>query len=324
MRQSKRYGLLIAILLAGLACGRATPAVLPPSPLPPTQVAATDVPLPTDTPIPTVESVADFTATPTQILTPTQITAPIVPPPIINGPCANPLYPLTPGNEWVYQVSPEGGSSDFAIQVVEIQDGTAMLTALDMSTGVTTQMSAECQDGAIINFPLLMMGLVTGNAEGIWQLEHVSGVFAPAYQTFADQNWDLTWEGVYLASGNLSATEDGETVSGTLENSPITMTWKTAGGGEALFDAVTVPAGEFPKAIKISRDLTLDFTLSITSEGQTNTVSAVLVLKNTLWFEPNLGLVKQQVERATLRISGIPYPLTIDSTLELVEFHPGG
>jgi hypothetical protein len=49
-------------------------------------------------------------------------------------------------------------------------------------------------NGNILSFPLVL-GLITGEmAEGSVQIEHVSGIYAPNYQTLADNNWNLSWE----------------------------------------------------------------------------------------------------------------------------------
>ena len=294
------------LVVAGLACQTLMPtAGVEPSE--PAQVPPTEAPTPT--------TAAGDSAGEGGESTP--------PPPADGGPCANPLYPLELDNQWVYRVLTEDGPQQVGLTVSEVGESQATLNALYVEAGITTDTTVECDQGAILNFPVMMLGLLFGNVIGSLELEHASGVFIPRYQEFTDHNWDLTWEGDYVASGVLQADIDGEIVTARLENSPVHMNWQTAGAGDAVFEAVEVPAGAFPQAIKVTRETTLDATLEFKESGVTQTVAGTLVPNNSLWFEPNVGLVKQQVDEASVKFFGISYPVVVDATIELLEFRPG-
>jgi hypothetical protein len=47
-----------------------------------------------------------------------------------------------------------------------------------------------------------------------------------------------------------------------MEDSPVAMSWRTNGAGEALFEAVHVPAGDYPKAIKRVLGLEIDYDIN--------------------------------------------------------------
>jgi len=246
----------------------------------------------------------------------------VPPPPNNGGPCANTFYPMIPGNQWIYEVASEGKTSQISLTVSEINGNEATLNALYLETGVTTQAVVECQDGAIINYPIMLLGLIFGDVGGEMTIEHVDGIFTPNYETMLNNNWDHSWTGKYLASGVINAEYEGDMITGRLEDSPLEIEWNTLGAGEAIFEAITVRAGEFPRAIKLEREAEFDFTAEMVEEGQTISLSAVLNLQNNLWFEPNIGQLKQKIEQATLKIYGINFPIEMTGTVELVEFRP--
>jgi len=244
----------------------------------------------------------------------------VPPPPAEGGACANTFYPMIPGYQWIYEVTAEGESSQISLTVSEVNGNEATLNALYLDSGVTTELTVECQDGAILNFPVMLLGFLFGDVDGELVVEHVDGVYAPSYDTLDSHNWDYTWTGEYLASGVIDAVIDGDQITGTLAESPVDMEWNTLGEGEAIFEAITVKAGEFPRAIKLERELTFDFDAEMEESGYTVSVEAVLILQNNLWFEPNMGQLKQEIERASIKVYGVNFPLEMTGTIELVEF----
>jgi hypothetical protein len=246
--------------------------------------------------------------------------APVPPPNPEAGACANPLYPMVPGYEWVYEVSNESGTSRIGLTVTEVNGNQATLNAIYLETGVTTETTVECDQGAILNFPLLLLSYLFGDAEGQFDVTYVDGVFSPNYATFVDNDWVLGWEGEYIASGTISANVDGEQYKGTLEDSPIEMKWQTLNSPKTIFDPIEVKAGSFPEAIKIQREIDLEFTAEIEEGGENETLGAVLYLKNYLWYQPNQGLLRQEIQQANIRVFGVRFPLELTSTIELVKF----
>jgi len=244
----------------------------------------------------------------------------VPPPPGEGGSCANTFYPMIPGYQWIYEVTSEGETSQISLTVTEVRGDEATLNALYLETGVTTEATVECQDGAILNFPVVLLGFIFGDVDGGMTVDHIDGVFAPNYETMTSANWDLTWTGEYIASGVIEAEIEGDIVTGRLEESPLDMEWNTIGAGEAIFEAITVRAGEFPRAIKLERESKFDFTAEMVEGGQTISLSAVLTLNNNMWYEPNVGQLKQEIERASIKVYGVNFPIEMTGTVELVEF----
>ncbi len=247
----------------------------------------------------------------------------LVPPPESNGVCDNIFYPLVPGNQWVYEVTSEGETNQIGLTVTEIVENQAKLNALYLETGITTEITADCLDGAIINYPILLLGFLFGDVDGEMTLQHKEGVFMPNYETFVSHNWDYNWISKYSSSGEVEAVVDGDLVTGILEESPLDLAWNTLGAGEAIFEGVTVKAGEFPQAIKLDREAKFNFTAQVVEEGQSVSLSAVLILHTNIWYEPNMGMVKQEVERADVKLFGVSFPITMEGVVELVEFRTG-
>lgn len=234
--------------------------------------------------------------------------------------CANPLYPFIPGYQWIYEIRSEGETSQVGITVTAVDGNQATINALYLETGVTTEATVDCDGDAILNIPVVLLGFLFGDVDGSMNIEHVDGVFIPSYTTLTDSNWDMTWEGSYLASGTMEATMDGDQITGRLQESPLTMVWQVPKENQVLNEAIETKAGVYAQAIKVQRVLTLDFTAELEEEGQTVSLDAILTLESDLWFEPNIGLIKQQVQRASVKVYGINFPIEIDTTIELVEF----
>lgn len=306
------FFLLIVSLLGSTACST-LPFLAPPTATP------TATPRPTATPTPTP---LPPTPTPTLIPSPTLFSgeALVPPPPDGSGPCGNVLYPLVPGNQWIYEVTSEGETYQLSLTVSEVEGNEATLNTLNMGTGVTTETKVVCEEGAILNFPILMLDFLLGDVDGALEIEHVDGVFAPSYQTFAAKNWDYAWTGNYVATGLIEIDDDGDYITGRLEESPLLMEWHTMGAGAATLDSVSVAAGEFPIAIRLQRELVVDVDAEIESEGETMALGAVLHVETTLWFMPYTGLLRQEIEKASIDIRGISFPIILDGAVELVEF----
>jgi hypothetical protein len=283
---------VFAILAVTLACAsQAVPTATPAS-------ADTSVP-------PTVEPVVQSTATPE--------------PP---GPCDNILFPFIPGNQWIYQSKSDDGSqpSKIGLTVDKVENAKATINALDMSTGVITQTVAECENGAIKNYPALTQKMLIGSAAaGNFTLDYVSGVFAPAEAAFTDNNWLYQWTSDFIASGSLQVDDEGSPMQIVLQASPVHFDWKTAGAGDAAFESITVPAGTFEKALKVQRQALID--ISIAAEGAS--VKGKLILQTTQWYAPATGLLKTQIDSGNITYLGMTFPVELKNTVELVEFRHG-
>ncbi|MFQ5615460.1 MAG: hypothetical protein ACE5GO_03255 [Anaerolineales bacterium] len=319
MKTSKALPLLL-LILAILACST----ILPEDPTP--------TPVLTSTPEPPSASPTTKPATPTTTA-PTE-TADIVPDtstplsasastPASLGPCGNVLYPMVLDNQWRYEITSEGETSRLTFNVSAVDENTATLQTLTLETGMTSETTVECEDSTILNLPLSSLGFLFGDVEGDVELTYVSGVFAPSRQTFLDNDWNYTWESEYVASGGFTFVDEGDVITVTLQDSPLYMTWQTAGAGDETFEAIEVQAGTFPQAIKITRETTFDFTITFEEEGITGNVQATLIYNHTLWYEPFVGLLKQQSDQASIRIGAGTFPIEAGAVVELVEFRGG-
>ena len=240
-------------------------------------------------------------------------------PDIQDSPCNNIFYPLALGNQWIYQIQIDGedGQSEMAelgLTVSEVNESNAVLSALDYGTGIVTQSTAECEDGSILNFPITEMNLVFGEVDGDMQLQYDSGVFMPSYTDFEAENWANSWETDFTASGMINGKYDDETVTMDLSASPIKMSWQVI----EKDGTIQVPAGIFNDVVLIKRKVTFEVnSLKATIEGQVIDISTTLVLNSNMWYLPYVGLLKQELDSATINLYGIDFPIEAIGIIEL-------
>lgn len=281
---------ILALLLVTLACGRTTS----PAPVASTEQPVAAQPQMTDAPVET------------------------------GGPCDNILFPFVTGYQWVYatktdDTSTPEPSSQLGLTVDKVEGSVATINALDVATAVVSQTTVQCQDGAILNYPALTQKMLLGNAmTSDFTLEYVSGVFAPAEAAFTDNNWQVQWEADYIANGTVAVNADGDAMDIILQDSPVHITWQTAGAGDAAFESITVPAGTFDRALKTSRKVTMDISFSMDGFS----VTGKLTLDTTQWYEPHVGLLRSQIDSAEIKYMGMSFPIVVNGIVELVEFRP--
>jgi hypothetical protein len=243
----------------------------------------------------------------------------ITPPDIQDNPCNNIFYPLALDNQWIYQIKIEGKDgqpeiAELGLKVSEVNESSAVLAALDYGTGAVTQSTAECEDGAILNFPMTEMNLVFGEVAGDMQLQYNSGVFMPSYTDFEAENWTNTWETEFTASVVINGIYDGETVTIDLSESPVNMSWQVI----EKDGTIQVPAGNFNDVVLIKRKVTFEVTsLKATIEGQVIDISTTLILNSNMWYSPHTGLLKQELDSATINLYGINFPIETIGIIEL-------
>jgi hypothetical protein len=100
-----------------------------------------------------------------------------------------------------------------------------------------------------------------------------------------------------------------------IESSPIRVSFWTDGTRKA----VAVPAGEFSLALRITQDTTMTPTITLPTGG----TDGLLTLHATHWYEPYVGLVRAQIDSASLEVNAQKINAPIQSVLELVEFTQG-
>ena len=235
------------------------------------------------------------------------------------GPCDNIFYPLALNNQWIYQLQIEGDDgqpeiSELGLTVSEVNQSSAILAALDYDTGIVTQSTVECKDGSILNFPMTEMNLVFGEVSGDLQLKYNSGVFMPSQTDFEVENWTNTWETDLTASGMINGSFDNETVTIDLSDSSVKMSWQVTERDATI----QVPAGNFHDVVLIKRTLTFEVSsLKTVLEGEVIDISTTLILTSNMWYSPFTGLLKQEIDSATISLYGINFPIGSTGKIQL-------
>jgi hypothetical protein len=244
----------------------------------------------------------------------------IVPTPDDFGQCANVLFPLHPGMEWVYNLNNTFENSQIRMVVSEVNGEQATLVIHDLRNGHVSDTTVNCQDGAILNFPLVLFGSFLVGGDESFDLSYVDGYYVPNYLTFHNNNWSFQWTNSYLASGTFNTQINGKNIAANLQESPLTITWHIPEPGQDIFSPTQVAAGNFPDAIKLEQVLELDLTAQLNENGQNTEISGVLTLESQLWFQPYLGLLKQEVTQVSVKFFGVNLPIEFNSNSELVSY----
>ena len=261
-------------------------------------------------PAPTMSPTATHTPVPTPTITPTST-------PVPNGPCDSPILPLTPGNQWTYRVTTEGGESTYILKSLGIEQSgniLAMVEFTDQKNNVTVTEPVVCFDGAVENFPLFVLSMHFSNfLRDDFNTYHDTGIYAPDYQTLVKNNWSMNWDVEYLTKDyvNIKNPMGGSDLI-VMQSSSIGLKFDTDGTREA----VTVPSGTYPQALKVFHVFSFPITLTLPTGG----IGGVLTVNTIQWYEPYVGLVRAEVSDATLKFGGQTLNVPIISTIELVEF----
>lgn len=268
---------------------------------------------PAVTPIPTAppQPTATQTSTSTPLPSPTPTVTPAPPP---DGPCDNPLVPLVIGSQWKYRVTTDSGGREYTLNVLERVDSGNILMLVEFADQEkSVQERIVCLDGAIEDFPLFVMDMLFAERlNKFMNTYHDRGLYAPSHADLAGNNWVMDWEVYYLTEDTAQITNPlGPPDLSIVQSSPIDISFNMDGTREP----VTVPAGEFPQALRVAHDFTLSATWG--------NFGGHLILETTQWYEPYVGLLRARVDQASYSIgmqeSGIPW----NSVLELIEFTPG-
>jgi hypothetical protein len=204
-----------------------------------------------------------------------------------------------------------------AFTVSESGDTSAVLGALDYDTGVVTQTTVQCQDQTIVNFPITELNMVFGDLAGDIKVDYVSGVFMPSESEFEANGWAMEWETEYKASGNIDASFEGESLNAVLEESPVRMRWQVVSRG----DSMQVPAGTFNDLVKINREISFDISsLTTYIEGSEMSFATTLTIVSNLWYAPHIGLIKQEVDAASIEVFGMNFPVDAWGYTELSSY----
>ncbi len=230
-----------------------------------------------------------------------------------SGACNNIFYPLVVGQQTIYKSTSPEGETKTGLTVSKVEGNFATVDMLNISTGIVSQSIAECEDGALKNFPAATMGSAFGDMlNGAMTMDYVSGYIAPSEATFIANNWDMSWESEYVMNGEITMDEEGESMTATIDNSPVLMKWKTISTGET----VIVEAGTYTNVVKVSREMTMNITIDMDGTK----LDSELVIQSTHWFEPYIGMVKMEITEVSISMEGITFPVPMNETMELIEF----
>ena len=264
------------------------------------------VPSPTRTAL----SVTVFTYTPTPTRIPTS-THTLVPP--LAQTCRNILYPVVPGQQWRYQANAFDRSDILTMNVLSVSNSQGAISASSQSIGSNKQTQVQCDGDVIRSFPAMSMDILFGNTlDSNLTASYVSGVLAPNEAAFLQNNWALAWSSQYQVSGSTTISRNNSQLTMTFNNSPITLTCQTLASGEAAFETITVAAGTF-HALKVVCTEQGEVSAKINGTAVTGMAEG----RSYQWFAPYIGLVKMQVEYASVTIFDIPFSFLANNSLEL-------
>jgi hypothetical protein len=150
--------------------------------------------------------------------------------------------------------------------------------------------------------------------DGKMTMEYVSGYIAPTEETLVANNWDMAWESEYVMNGEITMENEGESITVTIDNSPVLMKWQTAGTGQSI----TVEAGTYTNVIEVTREMTMDISLNMSGMK----LDSTLTIRSTHFFERYVGMVKMQIDEVSVQMQGMTFPIAMNETMELVEFRP--
>jgi hypothetical protein len=250
------------------------------------------------------------TSTPTEV--PPSPTPTFTPTSVPEGICANILYPLLPGNEWVYQTSSTEGQSSMTFQVMGTLDDLASIHVVDQQAGIITDDTVRCADGAVVNLPMVFMSLMLSDyVDGVINTYQESGITAPSQKTFEENNWQYSWGAEKLVEQPIKVGIPELGSGHILRSNIIKFKSETTG----MRESVTVPAGTFPQAILVSVEMRAPVTIG--NSG------VIFIVNYREWYEPYIGLLKIQTDSAGMDYTGFPVPVPLEKTLELLEYKQG-
>ena len=256
---------------------------------------------------PTPISVTVWTYTPTPSVTPSLVQT-----------CRNILYPVAVGQQWLYQTNALNRTDVLKMSVLSVNNSQGNVLVNDQSTGSTKQLQVQCDGDVIRSFPFMSVDALFGNSlNSSMTASYISGVLAPNETAFLKNNWALAWSSQYLVSGTTVINRNGAQFNVTLNNSTVTLTCQTLASGDAAFETIAVAAGTF-RALKVS----------CSEQGQVTTIlngvsaTGLAEGQSYQWFAPKIGLVKMQVNQASVKIFDISFSLLINNSLELKSYVP--
>src|SRR3990172_5599453 len=242
---------------------------------------------PSPTPIPSPTISPTLTAIPS---TPTSTPGPA-------GLCANVLNPFLPDARWVYATT--GVTNPWSVEVTvkgveQRANNVAHIRIRDVNEVWVIEDNTICHQGALQNFPLIFTSMLLSDyMNGVLNTYHVSGVYSPSYETLVDYNWSYSWDLAEMLEDEVAVTQ-----SAVPNSVYMTKLMNITVHSEILpeREAVSVPAGAFPQALKVLQEIKLPVSVWTASSS----MSGEITLRITQWYEPYVGLLKMQVDSASI------------------------
>jgi hypothetical protein len=208
------------------------------------------------------------------------------------------------------------------VSVKTIQGNTASMEILNQGDGLQYSFTIQCSQGALTGLSAVEIGFLFFSSDTFLMIRTTSGIVAPSQQELENNNWALSWETDILASGQMRLNNPTSPLTDlAFENSPVQIVWNTAESGTAAFESVESHAGTFSNALKVTARARFDLTVKVHAGSQDQLVPAVLELEASLWYQPNVGLVKQVFTSSEISSMGFSSPLTFPSQMELWEYN---
>ncbi|MBI5352696.1 MAG: hypothetical protein HZB50_08685 [Chloroflexi bacterium] len=232
-------------------------------------------------------------------------------------PCNNVLYPMKVGQQWLYQETTTNRTDQLNMSILSVSDSQGNVLVKNQSTGNTKKVQVICDGDAIRNFPFMSVDAAFFDGLGFSKMSSTynSGILLPSETAFVNNNWALSWTTEYQVSGKTKMNFNGGQVSVEMINTPVTLTCQTLAAGDAAFEMVTVPAGTF-RALKVV--CTEQGQVTVNANGMT--VTGLAEGRSNQWFVLDTGLVKMQVEQATIKVLGVSFSVLTNNNFELLSF----
>jgi hypothetical protein len=214
------------------------------------------------------------------------------------GGCSNAYYPVVDGRVYTYSSSIAGfGVSNFTMTFSDVTDSSFTVTT-DAGEGEPIAITWECNEEGLFSPEFTQFP----GGEEFLTIEFVEaeGVTVPAEELFQPGE---SWTTHYVANATMGEAGVGEmTLVQTMD-----MTHTVIGT-----EAVSVPAGDYPDAVRVDTvgTVSISFSLGGTAQPATSTE-----MNYTNWYVRDVGMVRQEFE-AILGVEGADDP----SVTELLSF----
>lgn len=215
---------------------------------------------------------AEPTAAPTEA--PTEPAAPL----FATGYCGNAFYPVIDGRVLHYATnSTFEGAGDYTTTYSNVTD-TSFTISTDVGEGMVIATDWQCSADGLLS---PQFSQLPGGMEGMdIEFTEASGISIPPEEMFqVGESWPLH----YVA--NATVAMDDTTSMEMVQTFDMTNT-------VTAIEAVSVPAGDFPNAVRVETIGTISSTITMGGQQQPG---ISLDLNYTSWYAEGVGLVRQEM-----------------------------